>query len=174
MAHVHARLGSVTVLAALLAGCGPSVDDPANVARLGNWTVEMKLDAVSLNSMNISRSTIAEQGEGRQLIEKVESTNEQSCVEPKLHEEGDLLGAVDGALDDCTITDNSITGNSRHAVLACTLNGDPVEAVVDSTLEAESGHSRIRATVSKPKPTGGADRMSIIMNQTLTRTGDCG
>lgn len=173
MTILHCKLAAVAAGAVLLAGCGPAVDDPANPARLGNWKMEMKLEAVSINSMNIGRAMIASESEGRDLIEKVESTDEQSCIEPQLHEEGDLLDAVDGALDSCEVRDNSVSGGSRHAVLACTLNGDPVEAVVDSTLLADSGFSRIRATVAKPKPTGGEDRMSIIMNQTLTRTGDC-
>ena len=166
------RLFAAISATALLAGCGPAVDDPDNPARLGNWTIEMKLDAVSINNMNVGRAAIANESDGRELIEKVESKEEKSCVEPMLHEEGDLLEAV-SALDDCQVTDNSVTGSSRHAVLMCSLNGDAVEAVVDSTLGAESGFSRIRATISKPKPTGGADRMSIMMNQTMTRTGDC-
>lgn len=161
-------------LLALLTGCGPSVDDPANLPRLGNWTIETKLGAVSVNNMNIGRDQLAGQAEGRALIDKVESTEEQSCVEPTINNDDDLLEAATSALDDCAIVNSAINGTSRHVELSCTLNGNPAHAVLDMTIDAESGYSRFRATTSEPKPTGGRNSTSIMISQTLTRTGDCG
>ncbi|HEX8553663.1 MAG TPA: DUF3617 family protein [Sphingomonas sp.] len=182
----------MTAGAGMLAGCGlaaAAVDDTANPARLGAWTLKPELVSMNAGGQTIGRDKLAEMdsdfsglaADGPFGSRRDRSDDEQtaSCYEPGVDAKADIREVLNrGLIENCTVTDETREGNTRRAVLTCPYErfGSTGKATIATTarLDADAANTDIRISLDVQKSSGATERMTLRFEVKATRTGDCG
>ena len=173
-------ISMMAIGAAALAACSAPVDDPANPAKLGAWSMTSHVDSLAINGMNLGRAALDEQGGADGFVKELEMSRDEACTEPGMRTDAGLAGVLPQAdFGSCTVTDQSGNATSGHVTLHCSkqasadLNFDAADISVDSNFEAERGEMHFIFTLMKPGSGGGRDSMAVNFTQQWQRAGEC-
>lgn len=147
-------------------------DNPANPPRLGNWTVDTRVQTIGVNNMNYSRESFAATEEGG-LLAGLETSTTKSCFEPAIKDDADLIRTAESSFGDCDVVESDGDIYGRHAVLQCRKGAQTMRVTLDGSLNAEDGQMRISVSMSEAQSTGSTETMTARMLQSWTRSGDC-
>jgi hypothetical protein len=171
----HASLSAV-FSAMLLAGCGTAhsstgaaVDDPANPARRGAWSVETRVNSIEYEGRRFSPAFAREGGDLTTMLEFFQQPRASLCAEPSLVEHDSTVEKPLIGFGGCSGSD---VGPDGTLVLSCGTGDSQGTLRVSGLLDSESGE--VQLTLAPPP--GGSrdtDRMTFHLTQTLRRTGDC-
>jgi hypothetical protein len=147
-------------------GPGAIVDDAANAALRGAWTMQTRVTSIEYEGRRFSPALAREGGDLTQVIELLQRPVDLACAEPALVRStrpGDQFVLA------CFANDAADKGRSP---VACIADGQATLRV-NGRIDAESGE----VTVTIIPPPGGqrdTDRMTYTLTRTLQRTADCG
>lgn len=167
---LHAR--SLLLTFVLLAGCGPSVDNPGNAPRLGQWQRESKLLALVANDVWIDRKDAP-------FTLPPDSSEIKDCFEPALKSgkevSSDLLA---NSQKMCRLE----TFEEKEGKLTSTGTCGPTDRMgmtITGTIEfdgrerEESAEAKVAVLMNVKDKSGASERVRIAYQTKWTRLGDC-
>lgn len=146
-------------------GGGAPVDDPANTALRGAWSIETRIDSIGYNNMRFSPAAARASGDLADMIGHMERPIELACTEPSLVRSNRTNESFAVA---CFAGDTSEDAQQEPVCIG----EDKGTVRVDGSIGADSG----QVSVTLIPAAGGqrdTDRMTFAMTRTLRRTGDC-
>jgi hypothetical protein len=146
-------------------GDGAPVDDPANTALRGAWSIETRISSIEYNGMRFSPAAARAGGDLADIIGHMERPVELACTEPSLVRSNQPNDSYAVA---CFAGDTS--GDADQEPMC--IGDDKATLRVDGSIGVDSG----QVTVTIVPAAGGqrdTDRMTFAMTRTLRRTGDC-
>lgn len=155
-----------------ITGCGGSqesdgalVDDPANAALRGAWSIETRISSIEYNGMRFSPAAAGAGGDLADMIGQMERPVELACTEPSLVRSD---RTNDSFAVSCFAGDASDDADQEPMCIG----EDKATLRVDGSIGVDSG----QVTVTMVPTAGGqrdTDRMTFAMTRQLRRTGEC-
>ena len=163
---------SVSLLALLLSGCGPGIDDPSNLPRMGQWHRETRLVALVINDVWVDRKDSP-----FKIPADIDET--RNCGEPTITGRREIAEELLEQTDKlCRIDSVERSGTTVTTKGSC---GPEVKngATLTGTAEAESheaedslnGHATVLMNVRMPD--GHSERVRAGFETHWKRLGDC-
>jgi hypothetical protein len=156
----------------LLSGCGPRIDDPSNVPKLGQWHRESRLVALVINDLWVDRKDSP-----FKIPDDIDETKD--CVEPTItrREEIDeeIRKQTDGLCRIDSLDRNGATVSTKGSCGPEDKNGMTLSGTAEyEGHESETGlngHSTVMMNVRMPD--GHSERVRAGFEAHWTRLGDC-
>lgn len=147
-------------------------DNPDNPPLLGNWTVDTRVTSIGVNNMNYSRDGFAANG-GEDLLDSIESSETKACFEPAIKDDSDVVDSAEERFGDCDLVESSGDAANRHAALTCEKGRQSLDVTIDGSMDQSAGRATFSVRQSETKDSGATETMTLRVNQSWTRTGDC-
>jgi hypothetical protein len=166
--------GAILAGVLVLGGCGPSIDIPGNVPKLGRWERSVKVTALIANDVWIDRKDAP-------FKLPPDKTEIEQCMEPVLRTAEDLNREMMKGSDATKCSYGEIVRDGRNFSSKGTCAPQEMEgSIVSGTVElaGKEGEDKLSAKVSasmlvKDK-TGASERLRFGLEAKWTRLGDCG
>lgn len=172
---MHIRIFVALAGFAMIAACGPAVDDPENPPLLGKWEDKSELLSVLVDGGAVD----SEQFPQIKKLGKLDKAPTTFCGEPKFRDQESWQNEMDRGKVKCTIADVTQNGSRLRATGSCAsvsrggLSAD-VTFLGEGTQSAEQATLRgdIETTLTSNE-TGEGALLNVIFRRTMTRLGDC-
>jgi hypothetical protein len=162
------------ILAALaLTGCGPAIDNPANVPLLGHWQQTTKLTALVINDVWTDRKDAP-------FPLPEDKTIDRGCTEPMLKSNEQVNDDLfDGNLKACKFAPVTRDGLLTHSDAVCEASEIP-GGTVSGKMEYNGEEAKdlflvkLSATMFFKERSGASVPLRFGVESRWTRLGDCG
>ncbi len=155
----------------LITGCGPVVDDPNNIPRLGRWSDVTRLVSVRANGSAVDASKLPFD------VPRFES--KQSCSEPRINSTEDIRGELyNEMLKKCEFGPMRRFGARASNSTQCDLpDNDGMKIRGAIQFNSEEKPDRIDGTLSMDiyaqSRKGTTEKFTVDYKRELKRLGDC-
>lgn len=171
MRSAFRAVSAACLASALLGGCGPRTDDPANIPLRGHWQQETKLVALVVNDVWVDRSEVPIPLPKDQVIDK-------RCFEPKLRTADEFNDSFGNKLKNCSFGDLKREGGNITSEGTCS-SKEGFDGITSGKMElevhekADKIDSRLGFQLFVKGRSGASERVRFGVTSNWKRLGDC-